>query len=113
MERMFANNINYYLKRRGINYNYIALMTGWNIDKIRCLLNGNADLNWNDMMNLSGVLGHEVGFFTKDEAEFHENEDKDEQDIYLSSNIWNEDRILVDKIVEMFRFYDSLISVQL
>ena len=113
MNNVFVDNINYYLKHRGIKHNYITLMTGWDKSKISRLLSGNTDLKWNDIVSISNALGHDVNYFINNEFDLERNEGGSGQIAFFAGNLQDEDRKIADKLIEMFRFYDALTSIQL
>lgn len=113
MNNVFINNINEYLKQRKIKHNYIALMTGWDKSKISRLLSGKADLKWNDMEILAKALGHDIIYFMEDKFKMEDNENRSGQIAFFAGNLQDDDKKTADKLVEMFRFYDALTSLDL
>ena len=83
MNNVFINNINEYLRQRKIKHNYIALMTEWDKNNIIRLLNGKADLKWNDMEILAKSLGHDIIYFMEDKFKMEDNENRSGQIAFL------------------------------
>ena len=104
----FISNIKKYLELRGIRQNYISLMTGWNKSKVSRILNGDVELKDSEMNLLAEALGHEVVYFLDDSVDKYNKTMGNSQVAFFAGQIEEDDKLIADKLIELFRFYDAL-----
>ena len=104
----YIENVRIYLKERGIKQNYVELMTGWEKSRISRILNGETDIKYNDMEQLAKALGHDVVFFLDDKEKMRKKQSVNGAISFFADHISSDDKKTADKLIEMFRFYDSL-----
>ena len=54
-----------------------------------------------------------IDYFINNEFDLERNEGGSGQIAFFAGNLQDEDRKIADKLIEMFRFYDALTSIQL
>lgn len=104
----FLENVKLYLKERDIRNNYIELMTGWDKSKVSRILKEENNLKYDDMEVLSEALGHDTVFFMGESEDMLLKPSMKGQIAFFAGELKAEDRKDVNKLIEMFRFYDAL-----
>ncbi len=110
---VFVDNINVFLMEKHIRPSYVALITGWNEDKVNRILNGTQDILLDETEHLALSLGKDMVFFAKEKDEAKE-EQYQERCLELESNHMNKkDRILAGHLFDMIMNYDALVNLEL
>lgn len=109
----FIEGIRNYLEVRKIKQNYISLVTGWNKGKVSKILSGSTKLSQVDAEHLAEALGHNVAYFMEESDDKFQEQLGDSQMAFFAGTIGEDDKKAADKLVEMFRFYDSLTMINM
>lgn len=107
----FIDNVKSYLDIRNIRHTYVSLMTGWDKSRVSKVLSGTIDLNESEAEFLSIALGHDMSYFLTDSIEQLKELETNGQLAIYAGTLEDEDKKIVDKLVEMFRFYDVLTMI--
>lgn len=109
----FIENVRNYLNVRNIRQTYVSLMTGWDKSRVSKVLNGTIELKESEAEFLAKALGHDMTYFLVSSVdEYRENEDNGKLAFYAGT-IEDDDKMIADKLVEMFRFYDALTMIEI
>lgn len=109
----FINNLNLYLSERRIKQNYVSLMTGWSPSKVSRILSGKTDICDGDKQCIAEALGQSVNYFLQDAAEMQVKKKLNNQLALFAGDLSKEDEDAALKLVDMFRFYDSIVNLQI
>ncbi len=109
----FINNINTYLGERKIKQNYVSLITGWTASKVSRILSEKTFINDDDKKVLAESLGYDVSFFMGDNNDMRLKPKMNSQLAFFAGDISNEEKQTATSLVDMFRFYDSIVNLQL
>jgi hypothetical protein len=109
----FIENLNAYLSGKRIKNSYISLITGWDKSKVSRILNGEVEIKMADAEELASMLGKDIAFFLGDKAAILEEISSSEQFAFCAGHLEKEDKIIAERLLEMFRYYDALVDVEL
>lgn len=109
----FISNINLYLSERRIKQNYVSLMTGWSPSKVSRILSGKTDICDRDKQCIADALGQNVNFFMQDSGEMQIKKKLTNQLAFFAGDLSEDDKKTALKLVDMFRFYDSIVNLQI
>ncbi len=110
---LFVDNINVFLSEKHIRPSYVALITGWNEDKVNRILNGTQDIMSDEAENLALSLGKDMVFFTKEKDDAKREQYK-EKYLEMESNHMNQkNRIIAGHLYDMILNYDALVNLSL
>ncbi len=110
---VFINNINTYLGERKIKQNYVSLVTGWTASKVSRILSEKTSINDDDKQILAEALGYDVSFFMQADNDMRLKPKMNSQLAFFAGNISNEEKKTATSLVDMFRFYDSIVNLEL
>ncbi len=109
----FIDNINIFLGERKIKQKYVSLVTGWTASKVSRVLSGNSGINDEDKVVLAEALGYDVGFFMRDAKDMKLSLKVNGQFAFFAGNLSDDDKKVAESLVDMFRYYDSIVNLQL
>lgn len=109
----YLENIRHYLRVRNIKNTYIELMTGWDKSKVSRILNGETELKYEEMDIMAKALGHELLFFLGKIEDMEVRPSMNGQIAFFAGNLDENDRKDANKLIEMFRFYDALTTINI
>ncbi len=110
---IFIENMNTYLSGNRIKNSYISLLTGWDKSKVSRILSGEADLKMQDAETLANVLGKDVSFFLDESKIVSQHKDESEQFAFYAGHLEENDMKIAKDLLDMFRYYDSLVNLKL
>ena len=109
--KTFIENVNEYLKGKSIKNSYISMITGWDKSKVSRLLNGEVDIRMDDAQQLAEALGKNLSFFLGEGEQLLQDIRRPQQFVFYAGHLEKRDRILAKNMLDMFRYYDSLIDL--
>lgn len=104
----FLENVNEYLKGKGIKNSYVSLITGWDKSKVSRILNGDVDIRMDDADRLAKALGKDITFFLGEKGDILRDINSSQQFAFYAGHLDQSDKLVAKHLLEMFRFYDSL-----
>ncbi len=110
---IFINNINAYLGERKIKQNYVSLVTGWTTSKVSRILSEKNNISDDDKQVLAEALGYDINFFMGDESDMMLKPNMNSQLAFFAGDISKEEKKTAASLVDMFRFYDSIVNLQM
>lgn len=109
----FIKNINTYLGERKIKQNYVSLVTGWTASKVSRILSEKSNITDDDKLVLSEALGYDVSFFMGDNENMKLQPNLNSQIAFFAGDISKEEQEIASSLIDMFRFYDSIVNLQM
>lgn len=109
--KTFIENVNEYLTGKGIKKSYISLITGWDKSKVSRLLNGEVDIKMDDAQQLAGALGKDLTFFLEEQEQLLQDIRRPQQFVFCAGHLEKRDRMLAKNMLDLFRYYDSLVDL--
>ena len=109
--KTFIENINEYLKGKSIKNSYVSMITGWDKSKVSRLLNGEVDIRMDDAEQLAKALGKDLAFFLGEREQFLQHIHRPHQFVFYAGHLENSDRVLAKNMLNLFRYYDSLVDL--
>ncbi len=109
----FIENVKTYLEVRNIRQTYVSLMTGWDKSRVSKLFSGAMELKQSEAEFLAKALGHEMSYFLADSTEQYKESEVNGTLAFYAGTLDDNDKKTADKLVEMFRFYDALVMLDL
>ena len=109
----FVDNINLYLRERKIRNNYVSLVTGWSTSKVSRILSGVSSISDSDKEVLANSLGFNVDYFMKDMADKLYQPSIENKVALFAGDLCDDDRKTASNLIDMFRFYDSIVNMQI
>lgn len=109
--KTFIENINEYLKGKSIKNSYVSMITGWDKSKVSRLLNGEVDIRMDDAEQLAKALGKDLAFFLGEREQFLQHIRRPHQFVFYAGRLENSDRVLAKNMLDLFRYYDSLVDL--
>ncbi|MBE5860016.1 MAG: helix-turn-helix transcriptional regulator [Butyrivibrio sp.] len=109
----YIDNINAFLGERKIKQKYVSLVTGWTASKVSRILSGESGISDADKNVLAEALGYDVEFFMGDPQNMKLEPSSNSQLSFFAGSLSSEDMKVAESLVDMFRFYDSIVNLQL
>ena len=109
--KTFIENINEYLKGKSIKNSYVSMITGWDKSKVSRLLNGEVDIRMDDAQQLSEALGKDLAFFLEEREQLLQDIHRPRRFVFYAGRLENKDRALAKNMLDLFRYYDSLVDL--
>ncbi len=109
--KTFIENLNEYLKGKSIKNSYVSMITGWDKSKVSRLLNGEVDIKMDDAEQLAKALGKDLAFFLGEREQFLQHIRRPHQFVFYAGHLENSDRVLAKNMLDLFRYYDSLVDL--
>lgn len=104
----YIDNVNEYLKGKGIKNSYVSLVTGWDKSKVSRILTGEVDIRLDDADQLAKALGKRMEFFLQAKGDIHKDINSSQQFAFYAGHLEQSDKQVAKHLLELFRFYDSL-----
>lgn len=109
----YIENVKRYLETRSIKQNYVALVTGWDKSKVSKVLKGTTELKQAEAEQLSEALGHDMVYFLEGTPAKFKAQVSSEHIAFFAGQLEKDDKIVADRLTEMFRFYDAIAHVDM
>lgn len=109
----FIESVRDYLNVRNIRQTYVSLMTGWDKSRVSKVLNGTIELKESEAEFLAKALGHDMTYFLDSSIEDYREDEGNGQLAFFAGTLEEDDIKIADKLVEMFRFYDALVMLEM
>ncbi len=110
---IFINNIKTYLDERKLRQNYVSLITGWSTAKVSRILKGESGISDEDKTVLAEALGFDVRFFMGNNDDMKLKPQVNSQLAFFAGDVTEEEKKTASSLVDMFRFYDSIVNLQM
>lgn len=110
---IFIENLNEYLSEKKIKNAYISLMTGWDKSKVSRVLNGDVDIKMEDASTLATSLGKDISFFLGNIETIKKEAAASESFAFYAGHLDKEDQKVAANLLDMFRYYDALVNLEL
>lgn len=109
----FIENLNEYLSEKKLKNSYVSLITGWDKSKVSRILNGDVDIKMEDADMLASSLGKDVAFFLGDKEAIRQDAIGDDSFAFYAGHLDKKDQIIAGHLLDMFRYYDALVNLEL
>ncbi len=110
---IFIENLNVYLSEKKIKNAYISLLTGWDKSKVSRVLNGEVDIKMEDASILASSLGKDISFFLRNKEDIKKEALASESFAFYAGHLDREDQEVAANLLDMFRYYDALVNLEL